>query len=370
MRENFANGKIILGLFFAAFFALVVCLGVYFVAAPKLNVMATDTLSGRTQSAIENTKIAETQTSQAVESQKTQYAEETLTAAPTPTFPPTPIPSSTNPPTLTPTASLTPTPELSACSAPPTGSIYPLPSKAFKPFVTSTNRSATVLAQADRTGWYLVKYENNQLGWINIENLKLTNCVPTSAPIELLTGWNKDGARVFMDDFFTDYGWKTSEKDISAITRDKRTFVLPLSGEQAQQAYLRSQSFDLTDSFSMYASYALIRANKYFGVRFWDDGVNYYELRATIDCNLELYNGEDFLSRRPALTKQNCYAGFQNYFAAKVFKDPNGQLILSASLNESPYIDFLLPAQYTGKKFSWVWGLGSQVEVEYFLLLK
>jgi hypothetical protein len=371
MRENSATGKVILALFFVTFVLLLVCLGIYFLVAPNLNAVATATLAGRTQAAIDATRTSQAQTQDAVVFQMSQHAAETLTAAPTSTFLPTAVPSQTRTPTLTPTVTLTPTPVLSKCTIQTSGLIYPLPSKAFSQFSVTTKTPVNVLAQADRTGWYLVNYEKSKIGWMNVENLKFSSsCIPVSTQMEFLAGWDKDGVRVFMDDFYTDFGWMTNERDISAVTKDKRTYVLPLSGNTAQQAYLKNQLFDVSEKFALHTSYSLVRENKYFGVRFWDDGSDYYELRATVNCELELYDGDNLLSRRPALTKQNCYAGFQNYLAFEVFENSNGQLTLSAALNESPSIDFLLPSQYVGKQFSWVWGLGSQVEVEYLLLLK
>jgi len=372
MKETSATAKVMLILFFVTFLLSIVCLGTYvLLVAPRLNAVATATLAERTQAAVDGPNAANLNTQEAIFGMETQHVGETLTAVPTLTSSPTLIPSPTGTPTLIPTPTLTPTQSLSKCAISGGGLIYPLPSKAFAQFARTISPVITVLAQADKTGWYLVNYEKSKTGWMNIENLRFdSSCVPVSTNMEFLTGWDQDGKRVFMDDFYTtDFGWKTDEGDLTVVTNDKKTYVLPLGGSSAQQAYLKNQPFDLSGNFSLYTSFAYVRSAKYFGVRFWDDGTNYYEVRVTTNCDLEVYDGEDLLSRRPTLTQQNCYAGHQNFLSLKVMANSSGETILNATLNEAPAVDFTLPGRYEGKKFSWVWGLGTQVEVEYLVLL-
>ncbi|NOT03001.1 MAG: hypothetical protein HOP27_00215 [Anaerolineales bacterium] len=330
MKISSLNNRSIAIIVIFTFIIVFACVVLFSLANPKYNAVATQTRA-------ERTSIAYTVTNSYLQTQSALPTN-------TPTLTPSPIPTNTQIPT--------PLPVLSTCDAKILNSanLFAVPSTAGKVLLAfSPNAKIRVMGKTEGFDWYLASTMNDTVGWVETSSIKIenTNCEITNAELPFLMGINN---AVFSETFYGKYRWV--DENGSPIQVLRQALVFNAEGTQ-KQAIVREQPFGWLETFNLYTSYVWGPNYDYGGVRFWDDGKNYYEIRIRNSCQIELI--ENGVSLEPPRDINNntvlCYSDKINYLHIWV----DEQRYLRIQLNEvGEPILFTLPTIYQGSGIKFV----------------
>lgn len=348
MKNISISPRIIAIFAFAIAATTLICFGLYTFADPQFAQIATETNEIKTKDAgfVIETNVINTQDADAT----AISLQQTQTAFPTATL------TATQPPTLV------------SCSANlPDGTLlYSGPSKGFTSKRT-TQTKVDIVAHAKNTSWYKIDSQLSEYVWVQEKSVEIDNsCQPVSVSLSYLAGWNDKQEVVLEENFSTTYSW-TNDKDklifSMPFSLDKDYQVLPIAGSPRSLVYLRNQPFSYMNNLLIRSSFYWARSGS-FGYRFWDDGVNYYDVVVNQDCNIQVYDSGKLLLQRPSITEVYCYYGHINYFEVGVSVDG----VLSMKVNEiEPYL-FQLENIYQGEGFALIADNNASTEVEYIII--
>ena len=273
------------------------------------------------------------------------------------------VPPATFTPTQPPT--FTPPPELSSCNlALKQGAlIYQDPSKG-SPSSDPSEENVVAIAEAKNIGWVKIQPVNEKFLWVPKDNLLQSNdCFPKVVDLAYLTGWSLSQNLVFQEDFSSINRWMDSQGEFAEVLVSKGIPALILNPNDVVTLEA-DPSLGYMENFSMYLSFYR-EANGYLGVRFWNDGANYYEVHVTYNCDFELYDqtGELILPLRNA-GEADCLKDSTNFLSIVI----NGKE-LSLSLNSMTPIDFPIKPIDKGDLFSFTTS-GSKIKLEYLVITK
>lgn len=371
MKNLFANRRVVAITIFLITILSVICVSLYVWADPQLNAIATATRVILTQDSRSATKsVAESQTALPMTNNALTFdASLTQTAVPTITFTPTLTITPSYTPSLTFTPTPTSTPELISCATDVSSKlgIYKQPSLAVSQLTTvDSGEKINIIANAAGTGWYLVETSQGQRGWLPNESMPSVTCPISSASLAYLAGWDGGRNYVFNDIFAGPTVWKDQAGKTITPLKNQNTYILRLSNEVTQASPFNvAPPIPYLSDFSFYTSLLFVSNKDYIGVRFWDDGENYYELRVNNNCQITLVdsaNINDLVPRDPIGTQSFCYGG-QNTFLEMHVVDSQ----LSVYLNGAQMVPFTLTSNYQGSGFS-IKNAGADINFEYFVI--
>lgn len=283
-RQKTSN-KIILPTMIGSFVIIGVCIVLLAFYLPGWREKVNIAQSTRTAIAADENATAIALSKTAIE-QKTQLAlsnAQTLTAAPT--F--TPLPSVTPSPTLASTPTLIPTQML--CDAKVSGverALYFAPGVGYRYKVIGVGTPVKVLGRFADRGWLKVS-ANNEDGWMRSDSIKFDNNNCNNATvysISYLLGLDRPDTTILLNDTFA-----SGENTWYDSTSTNLVPVADVTGEQQLVINTKSREVISTDNsnivdnqaFRLITSVSLtnIIDDGFVGIRFRDDGTNYYEIQ-------------------------------------------------------------------------------------------
>jgi hypothetical protein len=281
------------------------------------------------QNATATVTAAVAQTQIAFRPTQTAVAGATQTEAARPTI--TPTPTNTPTPTFTPTA--TQAAAVVGCPASVAGTgrlMYSVPGggRLKNSVLLPSGTSVTLIGRLKDNGWYQVKTDSNQIGWMRSDVLTLpgTNCQPNTYDLSYLLGMT-NGQRVVADDTFVsnENGWTNAAgAALSPVLSDygDAQLVLTTSGVDKLQptnpALKKVPVFQLATSFSRVNFFS----DSYVGVRFRDSGLTYYEVRILRDCRVVVLAVNQPVFTRPVDPGANtCTDDLEDWLVVSLTKD-------------------------------------------------
>jgi hypothetical protein len=288
----------------------------------------------------------------------------------------TPTPTSTPTPTFTPTA--TQPAAIVGCPATVAGTgrlMYSVPGggRLKNSVLLPSGTSLTVIGRLKDGGWYQVKTDSNQIGWMRSDVLDrpATDCQPNTYDLSYLLGM-ANGRRVVADDTFAsnENGWTNAAgAPLSPVLSDygEAQLVLTTSGVDRLQptnpALKRVPAFQLATSFSR----ANFFSDSYVGVRFRDSGLTYYEVRVLRDCRIVVLAVNQSIFTRPVDPGANtCTDDLEDWLMVTLTPDYH----LTIQLNDAEPVEVVLQdpsGLYTGGGLSLVVGQ-ARATVSYFVV--
>jgi hypothetical protein len=354
-KSFFLNRRVITFLLLFISFLVLVCFGLYTIGRPKFDLVATATLA-------RGTDIADTATIEVLS--VTQFAESTLISQ---SQTQTAMPTSTPLPTVTMTE--TPTPFVEGCPVKlkPGALLYRGPSFAFSDFRLLDDTQLLYYADVKNLDWTKVSTKQSDFAWVQKGALNVNDCSIQSLPLSFLMGWDINRHLVLEENFsaINDWVYKPLDEAISPIRPSGSDFqTLRLGKERDDTESSLREPFGYFNDFSLYTSFLWIRNGK-FGIRFWSDGVNFYEVMINPNCEVEIYDSGELLIKRQIVTDKACFnqgvSESASYFEINV-KDNQ----LSFKLNEADPIVYSLKNAYMGENITLV-TKSSIVNMEYFV---
>lgn len=325
-----------------------ICFGLYTFGAPQFSGLATQTSVNKTQNAVfiiqTNAISTEFANATALSDFQTQTAIPTITST------------------------ITPLPILQSCQAEIRAGtvLYSGPSKGSLSY-REQESSIFILAEAKNIGWYKIDTVSNQFSWVQKQDVDIQdNCIPASVSLSFLLGLDSVQRVILEENFSTAYSWVgKNEELISPIPspEDRKVQRLPISGTPEQIVSLRNQHFGYLDNFTIFTSFSWARSGS-FGFRFWNDGLNYYDVFIDQNCDIQIIDSGDLLVKRTIITDKFCYYGYTNYLEVSLSKDA----ILNIKVNEAEPIVFQLDKVYQGEKISFVVTNEATVNIEYIIV--
>jgi hypothetical protein len=340
-----------------------ICAGSYAYAQPKFNQAITATKTKQTEVAKLSTDVfMETEFSIA----KTQTAMPTSTPSPTVTATPT------NTITLTIPATKTNTPVLSSCTIKLNSDayVYPLPSTGSEGKMVSESDTIQLLASVEKLNWAEITV-NTEPYWVKFDDIQ-RSCETITLPLPYLMGWKELGNVIFYDNNASIYTWVDQNNSnitpkLIAHYNPNNAYYLPLDSNQISQASIKNQPFGYMGNFTLITSYLWKNSNGDVGIKFWDNGTNYYEVRINNQCGIGLYDtGESIFSRDTG--EKNCFYDHSNILQLSVQSSDDSSTI-SMVLNGKNEILANLPNHYIGDQISWNL-YGASFDVNYFAIIE
>jgi hypothetical protein len=315
------------------------------------------------QNATATVTAAVAQTQIAFRPTQTAVAGASQTEAARPTITPTP--------TNTPTPTFTPTPTQPAavvgCPASVAGTgrlMYSVPGggRLKNSVLLPSGTSLTLIGRLRDEGWYQVKTDSNQIGWMRSDVLALAggNCQPNTYDLSYLLGMAA-GQKVVADDTFVsnENGWTNAAgAPISPVLSPygDAQLVLTTSGadrlEPSNPALKQVPNFQLATSFSRVNFFS----DSYVGVRFRDSGLTYYEVRILRDCRVVVLAVNQQIFTRPVEPGANtCTDDLEDWLVVSLTPDYH----LTIQLNDAEPVEVTLQdpnGLYTGGGLEFVVG--------------
>jgi hypothetical protein len=212
-------------------------------------------------------------------------------------------------PTITPSPTVTPTiaPYVS-CDAVVQGTnryLYPVPSFGYNRALTELippNTVIQVIGKLPNFGWVKVHFHGSE-GWMRSAYIAYveSSCNPNTYPLSFLLGNMPVGNRVIVDDTFANNAnsWTDSSGVTLSATIQSGDAYLEVNASGLEHVTTDAlklnnnwTAFDLNTSIS----YRFADKNSYFGFRFRDTGLNYYQVTiAPYSCSVSVYRTEDLL---------------------------------------------------------------------------
>ena len=303
-KRQHLNQRIFLPVFLASILLIVICVVLVALYLPHWGKQVSDVQATRTAViAGEKTQFVEAaNTAIVIAEQQTLSVAETLTAVPTPTLTPTLIPSPTLP------ASPTSAPLAKICSAKVAGAdraFYLFPGIGYKGYENiGVGSPVSVLGRYPDRGWYKVSI-NGKEGWIrsNFVRLDDANCAPTVYSVSFLLGLDQSGMAPLLNDTFAsnDNVWTDSTGAIIKSTPDTQTGEQQLVLNAQTQMVVGSDNRFVQDISGFYLVTSVtfsssVEDNGFLGIRFRDNGTNYYEIRIFpgVSCHVNVFTtGQD-----------------------------------------------------------------------------
>ena len=243
------------------------------------------------QTATATAAIAATQI--AFQPTETAVAGATQTESARPTITPTP--------TATPTATFTPTATQPApvvgCPATVTGdnrTLYTVPGggRLKNAVLLPSQATVTLVGRLKDAGWYQVKTDSNQVGWMRSDSLVQNqgNCQPNTYDLSYLLGLTT-GQKVVADDTFVsnENGWTNQAgAAISPVISPYGDAQLVINTNGVDQLRPSNPALKHVPVFTMATSFSRLDffSDSYVGLRFRDSGLTYFEVRILRDCRL------------------------------------------------------------------------------------
>lgn len=349
------NTRVIAFLLLFTAFVVFVCFLLYTYGSPKFEAAATATRE-------KNTQVAETMAQE--NSVVTQQAEQTLESL---YQTQTAVPTATQTPTATLTLTATPVLENCVLTVRSGALFYQGPSVGFASALVKAT-TLPILAEAENIGWY--KSAENQDGytWVQKKDMVGGDCTPKAAALSYLMGWDTGNSVLLEENFskINEWVYKPDDEPINPIMPSGQEYQVLEIGKarQSTQVSLR-KPFGYLPNFSIYTSFVW-ELNGDFGIRFWDDGVSYYEVVITPTCMMQIYDTEKLLIERQIVTEKSCFhtddSDNVNYFQVSVIDST-----LSLKVNEAAPISYTLESPYIGESITVV-TKNSTVDIEYFVL--
>ena len=298
--------------------------------------------------AIANTQIAFRPT-------QTALAGATQTEAARPTITPTP--------TSTPTSTFTPTPTQAAsvvgCPASAAGTdrlMYTVPGggRLKNALLLPSGASLTVIGRLKDAGWYQVKTDAGQVGWMRSDVLAFgqPNCQPNTYDLSYLLGMAA-GRRVVVDDTFVsnENGWVNGAgAPISPVISSYGDAQLVVTTSGVEQLRSTNPNLKKVPVFQLATSFSRVNffTDSYVGVRFRDSGLTYYEVRILRDCRLVVLAVNHPVFTRPLDPgANNCNDDLEDWLTVTFTADYH----LTIQLNDSEPVEVVLQdpsGLYTG----------------------
>jgi len=290
------NSRVSLTVLVSLFLLVLVCAGLGAAYAPyytgRRSTRVTQIAIGHLD-ATATVTAAVAQTQIAFRPTQTAVAGATQTEAARPTI--TPTPTNTPTPTFTPTA--TQAAAIVGCPASVAGTgrlMYSVPGggRLKNAVLLPSGTGVTLIGRLKDNGWYQVKTDSNQIGWMRSDVLALpgSDCQPNTYDLSYLLGLT-NGQHVVADDTFVsnENGWTNAAgAPLSPVLSPygDAQLVLTTSGidrlQPSNPALKKVPVFKLTTSFSRVNFFS----DSYVGVRFRDSGVTYYEVHILRDCRV------------------------------------------------------------------------------------
>jgi hypothetical protein len=297
--------------------------------------------------------VADTQI--AFQPTQTAVAGATQTEAARPTITPTP--------TSTPTPTFTPTPTQAAavvgCPASVAGTgrlMYSVPGggRLKNSVLLPTGTGVTLVGRRKDGGWYQVKTESNQVGWMRSDVLDMpqTNCLPNTYDLSYLLGMT-NGARVVADDTFVsnENGWTNlAGAPLSPVLSSYGDAQLVLTTSGIDQIRPSNPALKKVPAFQLATSFSRVNffSDSYIGVRFRDSGLTYYEVRILRDCRVVVLAVNQPVFTRPVDPGNNtCTDDLEDWFMVSLTPDYR----LTIQLNDAEPVQVVLQdpsGLYTG----------------------
>ncbi len=298
---------------------------------------------------------AAAQTQIAFQPTQTAVAGATQTEVARPTI--TPTPTNTPTPTFTPTA--TQPAAIVGCPASVAGTgrlMYSVPGGGrLKNSVLLPNGTGlTLIGRLRDGGWYQVKTDSNQIGWMRSDVLALpqTNCQPNTYDLSYLLGLTS-GQRVVADDTFVsnENGWtRAAGVPVSPLLSAYGDAQLVLSTTGVDRLTPTNPALKHVPSFQIATSFSRENffSDSYVGVRFRDSGLTYYEVRILRDCRIVVLAVNQPVFTRPVDPGANtCTDDLEDWLVVSLTPDYH----LTIQLNDAEPVDVVLQdpsGLYTG----------------------
>jgi hypothetical protein len=209
----------------------------------------------------------------------------------------TPLPS----PTVTPTIA----PEAITCAAiiqGTTRAIYPVPGQGFSYFSQplASGTEVTILGRLTDRGWQKIEADGVQ-GWIRDDGLSTSgSCQPTIFDLHYLQNWVGPTEQLLLEDTFA-FGdpWMDSNGS-TLLTKASSTGEAMLEVLATNEVLLSPPKLTKTDisAFKIFSSITVdqVREDSFIGVRFRENGSNYYQVELfPKKCLLVVYDSENLV---------------------------------------------------------------------------
>jgi hypothetical protein len=305
------------------------------------------------QTATVTAAVADTQI--AFRPTQTAVAGATQTEVARPTI--TPTPTSTPTPTFTPTA--TQPAAVVGCPATVGGDnrvMYTVPGGGrLKNAVNFPGgETVTLVGRLRDAGWYQVKTDAGQIGWMRSDSLTLNqaNCQPNTYDLSYLLGLTT-GRRVVADDTFVsnENGWTNQAgAPLSPVISPYGDAQLVINTNGMDELRPSNSALKHVPSFLLATSFSRLDffSNSYVGVRFRDNGLTYFEVRILRDCTLVVLAVNQPIFTRPIDPGANtCSDNQEDWLMVSLTPDYR----LTVQLNDAEPVDVELqdPSNlYTG----------------------
>jgi hypothetical protein len=295
------------------------------------------------------------QTQIAFQPTQTAVAGATQTEIARPTI--TPTPTNTPTPTFTPTA--TQPAAVVGCPASVVGTgqrMYSVPGggRLKNSVLLPNGTSVTLIGRLRDGGWYQVKTDSNQIGWMRSDVLALAggDCQANTYDLSYLLGLTT-GQRVVADDTFVsnENGWTNAAgKAVSPVLSAYADAQLVLSTSGVDRLTASNPALKHVPDFHLVTSFSRENffSDSYVGVRFRDSGLTYYEVRILRDCRIVVLAVNQSIFTRPVEPGANtCTDDLEDWLVVSLTPDDH----LTIQLNDAEPVDVVLQdpsGLYTG----------------------
>jgi hypothetical protein len=215
--------------------------------------------------------------------------------------------------------------------------------------------SVTVVGRLKDAGWYQVKTDAGQLGWMRSDQLAFASadCQATTYDLSYLMGLTTTGRRVVADDTFVsnENGWTNQAgAKLSPVISDYGDAQLVITTNGVDQLRPSNPALKQLPAFQLITSFGRVNffSDSYVGLRFRDSGLTYFEVRLLRDCTLVVLAVNQPVFTRPLQTGANtCNDDTEDWLMVTLTPDDH----LTVQLNDAEPVDVVLsdPSKlYTG----------------------